>query len=76
MGAGVQLEGIRRKLCRGYVSRISLASVRHQGGLELRDETEGPIFQGYQVSPGNGHGLGIFYFLEGEEVWSPRRLSR
>ncbi len=41
-----------------------------QAGWDSGDETEGPIFQGYQVSPGNGHGLGIFYFLEGEEVWS------
>ena len=41
-----------------------------KAGWNSGDETEGPIFQGYQVSPGNGHGLGIFYFLEGEEVWS------
>ena len=41
-----------------------------KAGWNSGDETEGPIFQGYQVSPGNGHGLGIFYFLDGEEVWS------
>ena len=41
-----------------------------KAGWNSGDESEGPVFQGYQVSPGNGHGLGIFYFLEGEEVWS------